>query len=465
MTADQILTVEQMRGAEQALIDAGSSVDALMQVAGRGAADWVWRMAGKGRVTVLCGPGNNGGDGYVIAEAIRERGGEAVVVAASEPRTDAARAARAAFGGELLGPDASTYGEVFVDCLFGSGLTRPLSEADLALLSRLALRHRHRVAVDLPSGVQSDSGMLLNDGLPHFDLTIALGAWKFAHVLMPAAAICSELRLVEIGVGVVKGAARLITRPRIAGPMPAAHKYTRGLLAVVAGQMPGAALLACEAAQGAGAGYVKLFADERPPNAPFDLVADTGAIADVLTDDRNTAILCGPGLGRDAKAREKLAIALADPVPVVLDADALVLLGPRLLAERRVATIATPHEGELVRLEQAFDCEGSGSKVERARALATATGMVVVAKGPDTVIAAPDGRVACAPRASSWLSTAGTGDVLAGAIASRVATGVPAFEAACEGLWLHGEAARLCPPSFAASHLASRVPDALNACL
>ncbi len=194
-------------------------------------------------------------------------------------------------------------------------------------------------------------------------------------------------------------------------------------------------------------------------------MVDTGALADVLTDDRNTAILCGPGLGRDGAAREKLAIALADPVPSVLDADALVLLGPRNLAERQAATIATPHEGELVRLESAFDCEGSGSKVERARALAAASGMIVVAKGPDTVIAAPDGRIACAPRASSWLSTAGTGDVLAGTIASRLATGVPAFEAACQGVWLHGEAARLCPPAFAASHLAARVPDALAACL
>jgi len=464
MTSNQILTVKQMQAAEQALIDAGSSVDALMQIAGRGAADWVWRMAGQGKVTVLCGPGNNGGDGYVIAEAIRERGGEAVVVAAVEPKTDAANA-RAAFGGEVLGPDGNSHGEVFVDCLFGSGLTRPLSEDHLGLMNRLAARHRHCVAIDLPSGVQSDSGMLLNEGLPSFDLTVALGAWKFAHVLMPASATSGELRLVEIGVDAVEPAAQLVTRPRVSSPGAAAHKYARGLLALVAGKMPGAALLACEAGQGAGAGYVKLFVDERPPNAPFDLVVDEGALTDVLTDDRNTAILCGPGLGRDGKAREKLTIALADPVPVVLDADALVLLRPRLLAERQAATIATPHEGELASLERSFDCEGSGSKVERAAALAQASGMVIVAKGPDTVIAGPDGRLACAHRASSWLSTAGTGDVLAGAIASRVAAGVPAFEAACEGVWLHGEAARLCAPAFSASELASRVPDALAACL
>jgi hydroxyethylthiazole kinase-like uncharacterized protein yjeF len=229
--------------------------------------------------------------------------------------------------------------------------------------------------------------------------------------------------------------------------------------------MPGAALLACDAAQGAGAGYVKLFADQRPPNAPFDLVVDTGALTDVLTDDRNTAILCGPGLGRDGKARERLAIALADPVPVVLDADALVLLGARQLSEREAETIATPHEGELARLERTFDCDGAGSKTERVRALAAASGMVIVAKGPDTLVAAPDGRLASACRATSWLSTAGTGDVLAGAIASRVATGVPAFEAACEGVWLHGEAARLCRPPFGAAELASRVSDALASCL
>jgi ADP-dependent NAD(P)H-hydrate dehydratase / NAD(P)H-hydrate epimerase len=465
MNADQILSVAQMRSAEQALIDAGTSVDALMQVAGRGAADWVWRVAGQGKATVLCGPGNNGGDGYVIAEAIRERGGEAVVVAASAPKTDAAKHARALFGGEVLGPDADPHGEVLVDCLYGSGLTRPLTGADLALLTRLASGHRLSIAVDLPSGMQSDSGMLLNEGLPRFDLTIALGAWKFAHVLMPSAARLGALRLVEIGVAQVAGAARMIGKPRIAAPAADSHKYRRGMLALVGGAMPGAALLACEAAQGAGAGYIKLFADQRPANAPFDLVVETGGLVEVLTDHRNSAVLCGPGLGRDAAARERLAIALADPVPVVLDADALVLLCARHLAERQAATLATPHEGELARLERSFDCEGSGTKPERALALARASGMVIVAKGPDTVVAAPDGRIACASRAPSWLSIAGTGDVLAGTIASRLATGVPAFEAACEGVWLHGEAARLCGPAFTASGLAARVPDALAMCL
>ncbi|MDE8652721.1 NAD(P)H-hydrate epimerase [Novosphingobium album (ex Liu et al. 2023)] len=462
--SDQILTVAQMRAAEEGLIAAGSSVEALMDVAGRGAAEWVWRIAGRHKVTVLCGPGNNGGDGYVIAETLRERGGHVVVVAATEPKTAAAKNARALFKGEVHGPDIEIEGDVLVDCLFGSGLARPLSPEHYGLLNWLAVGHRHTIAIDLPSGVQSDSGMLLNEGLPDYDLTIALGAWKFAHFLMPAAPKMGALRLVGIGVAPVEGAARALPRPRIAAPGADAHKYRRGLLAVVGGRMPGAALLACAAAQGAGAGYVKLFAD-RPDAAPRDLVVETGPLSEVLTDDRNIAILVGPGLGRDAHARERLAIALADPVAAVVDADALVLLGPRQLAERAAPTIATPHEGELVALERAFDCDGGGSKPERALALARASGMVIVAKGPDTVIAAPDGRLACAPRASSWLSTAGTGDVLAGVIASRVATGVDAFAAAGEGVWLHGDAARLCPPAFSAGQLAEAIPAALAACL
>lgn len=461
---DQILTVARMREAEDLLIAQGSSVDALMQVAGRGAAQWVWRMAGRHKVTVLCGPGNNGGDGYVIAEAIRERGGHAVVVAAGEPGTDACRNARALFGGQVLGPDAEVQGEVLVDCLFGSGLKRPLSAEHGALLTRLAQAHRRCIAIDVPSGVQADSGMLLGDSLPECDLTIALGAWKFAHFLMPASAHMGMVRLVPIGVSAVGGAARVIGRPVIRAPAADSHKYRRGLLAVVGGAMPGAAILAAIAAQGAGAGYVKLFADSKR-NAPADLVVDTGPLAEVLVDDRSSAVLIGPGLGRDAAARGRLAAALADPVLAVVDADALVLLSPRHLAERTVPAIATPHEGELVALERAFDLSGSGTRPERALALAKASGMVVVAKGPDTVVAAPDGRLACAPRASSWLSTAGTGDVLAGVIASRAATGLGAFEAACEGVWLHGEAARQCPPAFTAGQLAQAVPGALAGCL
>ena len=466
---DQILTVAQMRAAEQSLIDAGSSVDALMQVAGRGAADWVWRIAGGRPVTVLCGPGNNGGDGYVIAEAIRERGGAVAVIAAAEPGTDASRNARALYRGQVFDTAESYrasdwHGDVLVDCLFGSGLARPLSDGHLALFRDLADRHGYRIAVDLPSGVEADSGALLNEGLPAFDLTIALGAWKFAHFLMPSRSITRDQRLVDIGIQPVDDAAIAVAKPVLGAPAVDAHKYRRGLLSVVGGAMPGAALLAARAAQGGGAGYVKLFADSAA-GASADLVIESAPLSSVLTDDRNAAVLVGPGLGRDATARERLATALADPVPAVIDADALVLLGARQLAARTAPTVATPHEGELAHLEQAFGLDGTGGKVARARALSSASGMVVVAKGPDTVIAAPDGRLACAPPASRWLSTAGTGDVLAGIIASRLATGEDAFTAAAQGVWLHGEAARLLGPAFTAGQLAETVPAALAAAL
>ena len=483
---DQILTVVAMRSAEAALIAAGSSVEALMQTAGRGAADYVWRMAARRRVTVLTGPGNNGGDGWVIAEALRERGVPVVVVAACEPKTEAARVARDGYGGAVLGPQDAVAGEVLVDCLFGSGLTRPLEARDAALLARLAASHPQRVAIDVPSGVESDTGACLNEGLPTFDMTVALGAWKYAHVLMPAAAKMGGLKLVDIGCradhgGVEHGVGRMLRRPMLRVPAADAHKYKRGLLAVVAGAMPGAALLAARAAPGAGAGYVKLLAPGVPGGLPADLVLELVLeprdLAERLEDARLGALLVGPGLGRDEGARDRLKAVLASGVPAVLDADALVLLTPKMLRGRErlpLGLIATPHEGELDALERAFGLAAAkggapGSKVERARVLARATGMVIVAKGPDTVIAGPANEsgavVLCAPRASSWLSTAGTGDVLAGCIASRLAGGSAPLAAAGEGVWLHGEAARGLIGPFSAGALAEAVPQAYAAAL
>lgn len=459
---DQVLSVDQMRAAEDALIAEGSNVDALMQVAGKGAAEWVWRLAGHRRVTILCGPGNNGGDGYVMAEAIRVRGGNVTVIAAIEPKTQAARTARALYAGEVLGPAADVQGDVMVDCLFGSGLTRPLSDDLFGLITRLASRHAQCVAIDVPSGVEANSGALLNPDLPYFDVTIALGAWKLAHFLMPASAAMGDLKLVDIGVTAVTGAAVQIAQPRLLAPAADAHKYRRGLLAVIGGAMPGASMLACEAAQGAGAGYVKLFSQDHAVNPPFDLVVDIGPLSDGLSDPRISAVLCGPGLGRDDAARKRLALVLGNQTPAVLDADALMLLQAGDLGQQRQAeTIATPHEGELAKLETVFGLNGSGTKVDRAAAVAKASGMVVVAKGPDTVVAAPDGRIALSPRATSWLSVAGTGDVLAGTIASRRATGLSAFDAACQGVWLHGEAARLVTAPFSAVELARTVRSAV----
>jgi len=462
---DQVLTVAAMRAAEQALIDAGASVESLMEMAGHGAGAYVHRVAGGRAVTILCGPGNNGGDGYVIARHLFERDVPVRVIAALPPKTRAALAARAAFAGPVIdgAPQKLPRGDVFVDSLFGSGLTRAVDADLFAMLGALFDRHHHRIAIDLPSGIESDSGAVLNPGLPAFDLTISLGAWKHAHFAMPSTALMGALRLIDIGCAAQGDAAGVLQRPRLGNPAPDAHKYRRGLLAIVGGAMPGATLLSASAARHAGAGYLRLIAGADPGPVPYDLVIVRETPAQALGDGRVAAVLVGPGLGRDPGARERLGAALAAGLPTVVDADGLVLLRPGQAAGAPM--VLTPHEGELAALERAFGLRGEGVKRERALRLAAATGAVVLAKGPDSVIAAPDGRLILAPRASSWLSVAGTGDVLAGIVASRLAVHKDALRAACEGVWLHSEAARLAGPAFAATDLAEWVPQTVRACL
>ncbi|MFM9934964.1 MAG: NAD(P)H-hydrate dehydratase [Novosphingobium sp.] len=456
----QVLDVTAMRAAEAALIDAGTSVEALMEIAGRAVGEWARRLGAGRAVTVLCGPGNNGGDGYVAARHLMEHGVPVTVVAAREPATPAARNARSLYAGSVVGPGAFPKGDVLVDCLFGSGLTRPLADDMFFLLSGLAETHALRIAVDLPSGVEADSGTCLNDDLPKFDVTIALGAWKHAHFTMPAAPLMGALRLVDIGVAAVLHSAQLLGRPLIDRPAVDAHKYRRGLLAIIAGQMPGATLLAAEAAQRAGAGYVKLFAPTRPEGVPPALVCETGDLS-ALADPRINAVLIGPGLGRDASASARLAAVLAQDHPAVIDADALMLLRPDMPGT--APCVLTPHEGEMAVLEAAFRLSANGLRRDRAKALADACGAIVLLKGPDSLIAAPGGDITLAPRASPWLSVAGSGDVLAGMIASRLAVHGDALLAAREGLWLHGEAARLSGPAFTAGDLAAATSLAVRA--
>lgn len=466
MTLAQVLTAAQMRAAEQALFDAGTSVSALMETAAGGAAEWIRRVAAGRAVTVLCGPGNNGGDGYVIARRLREAGNAVTVIAPLDPKTDAARQARARWDGPVGtsgGSGGGAAGEVFVDCLFGSGLARPLVPEHALLLRDLAARHRYKVAVDVPSGIATDSGAVLNERLPAFDLTLALGAWKFAHWSLPGRLHMGQMRLVPIGIAPVEGAAQLIGRPQIAAPAVDSHKYRRGLLGIVSGAMPGASLLAARAAQHGGAGYVKFLATEAEPRTPPDVVTDTAPLGEALDDPRMAAVLVGPGLGRDDAARAALAASMQHARALVVDADALVLLAPTLLPERK-PVLATPHDGELETLCRSFGIIAEGRRA-RALALARVSGMVVLAKGPDTCVAAPDGRLAIAPPAPSWLSVAGTGDCLAGIAASRMATGRDPFAAACEAVWLHSAAARLAGPAFTPSQLAEQVAEALAACL
>lgn len=462
---EDVLTVAEMKAAEQALIDDGVSEDELMQRAGRGAAEYVWRVAAGGPVTVLCGPGNNGGDGYVIAEAIRERGGEVRVAAAMEPATDAAKAAKHLFQGNVADAGNPASGAVFVDCLFGSGQNRPLAEDLSEQVRKLRKTHEQSIAIDLPSGIESDSGALLND-IEAYDLTIALGAWKWAHWTMPAAPRMGCRKLVDIGVQLENRPDRavLLTKPKLNAPVSAAHKYTRGLLAVVAGEMPGAALLAAKAAQHAGAGYVKLLTDGRKIEAPADIVVDNQPLAKALGDKRISAVLIGSGLGRGERAEEQLTDAMTSDLPMVCDADALTMLRPEMANGRSKPLILTPHEGELNSLAMSANIDTADKRI-RALALATKLTGTIVAKGPDTLIASPDGSIAVAPPASSWLSTAGTGDVLAGIIASRLAIGESTMNAAKQGVWLHCEAARLAGPAFAASDLVKHVAPALGSCL
>ncbi|GEN98283.1 bifunctional NAD(P)H-hydrate repair enzyme [Novosphingobium sediminis] len=464
MPADltQVLDVAAMRAAEAALIVGGTPAQELMETAGRALGEWARRLGAGRPVTVLCGPGNNGGDGYVAARHLSEHGVPVTVIAARAPTTPEAMTARALYAGAVQEPEVMASGGVLLDCLFGSGLSRPLPDDLFALLTGLADRHALRIAADLPSGIEANSGAVLNPGLPMFDVTVALGAWKHAHYAMPAAPLMGALRLVDIGVQAVPGAARILAKPRIASPAADAHKYRRGLLAVLAGAMPGAALLSAEAAQRAGAGYVKLLASTRPEGVAPSLVCDVTDLA-ALADPRVAAILVGPGLGRSTEAVGRLNAALVADRPVVIDADALTLLKPE--SPGTAPRVLTPHQGEMAALEAAFGLSAIGPRRARALALAVAARAVVLLKGPDSLIASPDGYVTIGPRASTWLSVAGSGDVLAGMIASRLAVHGDAHRAAQEGLWLHGEAARRCGPAFTAGDLAAATGYALSAAL
>ncbi|MDP4575381.1 NAD(P)H-hydrate dehydratase [Qipengyuania sp. G39] len=457
MNSTAVLSVEAMRAAEQAAMNAGISEWELMQRAGQGAARWVMRMAAGRPVTVLCGPGNNGGDGYVIAGCLHAKGYKVRVIAPVEPKSETARKARAAFDGEVMGRAALTD-PVVVDCLFGYGLSRNAKGEFANLLEELAASDCYKIAIDVPSSVESDSGSVLGP-LPRYNLTLALGAWKQAHFLMPAMASMGALRCVPIGLALNDASDQSTTAPRLTAPAADSHKYRRGLLAVVAGSMPGAPLLSAEAAMHAGAGYVKLVSDHSHPDAPADLVIEQDLDA-VLEDERISAVLTGPGLGRDDEARKRLSRVLGSGRPCVLDADALHLLRPDMLKGADVTKLClTPHEGELATL-----CESFGvtlqSKLDRARRLHDVTGMTVLAKGPDTVLADREG-MRFFPRGSSWLSVAGSGDVLAGIVASRLAVHSDTMRACEEAVWLHHEAARRAAPAFSASDLACALIPAM----
>ncbi len=442
-----VLTAAAMRTAEAA---SGVPLGELMERAGGALAEAVARFAHGAPVLVLCGPGNNGGDGYVAARLLAAHAIDVRVAASADPGTDLAREARRQWAGTVELLDEAHPAPILVDCLFGTGLTRALTPDLRKALHRLGDAAQFTIAADLPSGVGSDDGC--DFGALEVDLTIAFAAAKPAHLLQPAARLCGRVLVADLGIPVTSRN-HVLERPRIVPPGPDDHKYTRGMVAVIAGSMAGAASLGASAAARI-AGYT-LLTGKGP--APLSVVRR--GFEAIIGDARLSALLIGPGLDETPANRARLGEALASEAPLVLDAGAFQLLPPDF-ARRSAPTIVTPHEGEFVRLFP----HATGDKATRAAAAAHASGAIVVLKGADTVVAAPDGRVALAPGASSWLASAGTGDVLAGIIAGMLGRGGDAFDAACAGVWLHGEAARRAGPGLIADDLSAHLPAALAAC-
>ena len=444
-----ILTAERMRAAEQAAINGGISVEQLMERAGAGLAVATYRFAGPIPALILCGPGNNGGDGYVAARYLADRGVHVRVAALSDPKSTAAQWARGQWRGEVEQLSQDTQGSpLVIDALFGTGLTRGMDEPTSLLVSELVHEAVVSVACDVPSGVQSDSGALLN-AMHAFDLTVTFGALKPAHRLHAAMHKCGRVVLADIGIK-ADGEWYEIARPALPPLKPDEHKYTRGLVHALAGKMPGAIALSARAAARTGAGYVRVSTSRNIDGLPAAIVqTDT---AD-LKDERIGCLLVGPGMG---DIPQVLTLALTSQAPKVIDADGIAHLGdPERL--RGQDAIITPHEGEFRRLFGDLE----GTKPERAIEAASRSGAVVVYKGPDTIVASPDGRLGFAPAAHPWLATAGTGDVLAGMIAALRARGLAPFEAACAGVWLHGRAAEIAGDNMIADDLADAIPQAL----
>jgi ADP-dependent NAD(P)H-hydrate dehydratase / NAD(P)H-hydrate epimerase len=450
--ARPIFTAAEMRAAEERAIAAGAPVELLMERAGQGVAEAVLRYAGPLPTLVLCGPGNNGGDGYVAARVLREQGVDVRVAALADAKAGAAAAARDAWQGPIESIDTAAPAPVLVDALFGTGLTRGLDEILALRLNKLAKQAKITVAVDLPSGIHTDTGALLSE-TPRCDLTVTFATKKPAHLLQPAATLCGRVVTVDIGIEAESGLHEL-ARPAPRPPGPADHKFTRGMVVVIGGGMPGASELAALAAAQAGAGYVLLLERQARFDAPHAIVRRAVAeLPQALADTRIGAVVVGPGLGRAEDSAWALRTALQSGRPLVIDGDALHLLGNQRTS---APAVLTPHEGEFRAMFPDLDAP---SKVERARA-AAARGAVIVYKGADTIVAAPDGRAVVAA-GSPWLSTAGTGDVLAGAIGAMLARGLDPFVAAQAGVWLHGAAARRLGSAFLADDLARALPAVL----
>jgi hydroxyethylthiazole kinase-like uncharacterized protein yjeF len=474
--AHALLTSAEMARADALAAGLGQPPERLMTRAGEAVAAALRRRWSARPALVLCGPGNNGGDGYVIARALREAGWAVRVAGLGEPKSGAAALHRGRWteAVESVGPRALEGAALVVDALFGAGLARPLEGAAAATIEALAQRRPPTVAVDVPSGLDGDSGLARGAAAPA-DVTVTFFRLKPGHLLQPGRRLCGELVLADIGLpsAVLQtiAPATWANTPALwqaAFPWPdsASHKYRRGHAVVRGGaRMTGAARLSATAARRIGAGLVTLavpagaasiYAADRPGTL-VQVVAD---FAEALADERRNAVLVGPGNGRDGETDKAVAVALARGCAVVLDADALAGDPDRLRRAGTAPLVLTPHEGEFTRL---FGPIGGEGRLAAARRAAVASGAVVLLKGSDTVVAAADGRAAVAAGAPPGLATAGSGDVLAGIVLGLLAQGMPGFESAAAAAWLHARAAASTGPGMLAEDLAEALPEALCA--
>ncbi len=479
----EILTLDEMYRADRAAMAAGVAGVRLMENAGAAVASRVMALAGPGaRVTVLCGPGNNGGDGFVAARHLRTQGYPVRLALLGSPDRLGGDAAchAAVWGGDIetLDPACLDDAEVAVDALFGAGLTRPLEGAPARVVERLNASGIPVVAVDVPSGIGGDTGEVVGELAVQASATVTFFRPKPGHLLYPGRAHGGRLAVIDIGIpeGVLADIAPRQARndPKLwrdAWPWRAAdtHKYRHGHAVVFGGDTAtGAARLGARAALRTGAGLVTVAVPETAlaiyaadcasvitqPLAPAD------ALDDLLADARKSAFLIGPGAGVTETTRARVGTLVADGRPLVLDADALTVLARAdRMPPLHEHTVITPHEGEFARLFPDL----VGDKLTRARAAAARLGCVVVLKGPDTVVAAPDGRTTVADNAPPELATAGSGDVLAGIVLGALAQGVSAVDAARAGVWLLGRAAQDGGPGLISADLPERLPMALAA--
>ncbi len=462
---NELLSPAEMGRADALAIAGGVSGLALMERAGWAVARAARRF-GPCRTYVLCGPGNNGGDGYVAARLLASEGWPVRLAALAPPRpgTDAASAASRWSGPvTAFDPAEAAQADLVIDAVFGAGLSRDVD----GLVADTLAAARRILAVDVPSGVDGETGAIRGRAA-QAACTVTFFRRKPGHCLLPGRDLCGELVLADIG---LPASVLAEIEPQAFANTPAlwqlpvlpasTHKYARGYVSVLGGaKMTGAAQLAAAAARHGGAGMVTIVAPGHAAlysHVPAGLIVNDEPLDSLLTDDRRTTWVCGPGLGQDV-AREALPKLLAAGRQVLADADALGAHAGHPEALRGVAVL-TPHEGEFTKL---FGPPGA-DRLAATRAAASRVGAVVLLKGSDTVIAAPDGRAAINDTGTPALATAGAGDVLSGLIAALLAGGMPPWEAACAGAWLHGRAGETLGRGLVAEDLPTAIAAAIRA--